>query len=94
MDNAKEFLNFYNSGNLVFYTSMRLFATKEANWSIYADKDGYLYYIANFGTGCKSGGFGDCYHVKHLIKQGYFNPTQLTAYGRNLMIEKAGFLGN
>lgn len=96
MDNTREYINFYISAfcKFVEYSSLRLFARENGNWDLYANEKGTLYYIAKFGSGAASGYFGDCNHVRHLIYKGYFNPAQLTAYGRQLMTEKAGFLGN
>ena len=96
MDNTREYINFHVSAFCKFieYVSLRLFATGGGNWDYYANEKGTLYYIAKFGSGAASGYFGDCNHVRHLIYKGHFNPAQLTAYGRQLMTEKAGFSGN
>lgn len=81
--------------NKEFHGNNRLFATSDGgNWNYYANNKGIIYYIAKFGSGAASGYFGNCSHIRHLIKQGYFKPTQLTAYGRELMAEKAGYDGN
>lgn len=86
-----ETLTGYKSGNLFFEIPLTLFAIggkKEenfcSNWDIYADKKGALYSIARPNSGCGSTIFGDCNHVKNLIRQGYFSDT-LTEYGRQLM---------
>lgn len=86
-----ETLKGYASGKLYFEIPLRLFAiggNKQDNfcnnWDIYADKKGALYSIARPNSGCGSTFFGDCNHIKALIRQGYFHDT-LTEYGRQLM---------
>ena len=86
-----ETLKGYKSGNLFFNIPLILFAIggKEKdgfshNWDLYADEGGTLYSIARPNSTCDSTIFGDCRHVKSLIKQGYFSDT-LTEYGRQLM---------
>ncbi|MBR2579211.1 MAG: hypothetical protein IKE41_03665 [Clostridia bacterium] len=86
-----ETLNGYKSGGLYFNTFLILFAIGGNaennycdNWDIYADKKGTLYSIARPGTSCGNSYFGDCNHIKNLIRQGYFSDT-LTEYGKALM---------
>lgn len=54
------------------------------NLDIYADKNGTLYSIARPMSGCGNSIFGDCDHIKYLIRKGYFHDT-LTTYGRQMM---------
>lgn len=81
----------YTSCGIWFDKELKLFAiggNKEdnfcTNWDIYADTKGTLYSIARTGSGCNNSFFGDCNHIKNLIRRGYFGGT-LTDYGMQLM---------
>lgn len=86
-----ETLTGYTSCGMFFSVSLILFAIggREEdhfcnNWDIYADNNGHLYSIARPNSGASSTHFGDCDHVKHLIRKGHFHDT-LTQYGRQMM---------
>lgn len=86
-----ETLTGYTACGMFFSVNLTLFAIggREEdhfcnNWDIYADKNGTLYSISRPMSGCGNSIFGDCDHVKHLIRQGYFHDT-LTTYGRQMM---------
>ena len=81
----------YTACGMFFSVNLKLFAiggTPEDsfcnNWDIYADSKGTLYSIARKGTGCGNSYFGDCDHIRHLMRKGYFHDT-LTDYGKQLM---------
>ena len=86
-----ETLTGYTSCGLCFSVDLRLFAIGGSdtdnfcgNWDIYADNKGTLYSIARPNSGAGNSYFGDCDHVKYLMRKGYFHDT-LTPYGRQLM---------
>lgn len=95
---AKEFLTVFPFYEKTEKKDVRLFAIDNSlhGWNIYADKNGTLYAIPVAWTNGGGTGsyFGDCFHIKSLIKRGYFSGRTLTAYGRQLMEENAGFIGN
>ena len=86
-----DILSGYTSCNMFFAKPLRLFAiggNKENNfcdnWDIYADNEGTLYSIARKGSGASNSYYGDCNHIRNLMRKGYFRDT-LTAYGAELM---------
>lgn len=91
---VKEFINTYMLYKHTEKKDLRLFAAEEGNFDIYIDDNKTLYSIAKRQSGCEGTYFGDCSHVRHLIRQGYFNPVYLTPFGRACMVEFAGFTGN
>lgn len=81
----------YTSCNMFFDIPLHLFAIGGSekdnfcsNWDIYADKKGTLYSIARPESGASNSYFGDCNHIRNLMRKGYFTDT-LTTYGAELM---------
>ena len=94
---AKDFLTVFPLYESAYKKDVRLFAIPDSNWNLYIDNEGVLYSVVKSElkeAGCGSTFFGDCNHVKRLINQGYFKAAFLTAFGRSMMAEKAGFLAN
>lgn len=93
---AKDFLCVYELYGHTEKQDLQLFGVGSSNWDYYSNKNGALYSIVKpekKKDGCQGSIFGDCNHVKHLLKQGHFEII-LTAFGRGLMVKNAGFAGN
>lgn len=66
---------------------MELVCTENnSNWDLYADEKNYLWSIPSEKgkiSGAKSSHFGDKYHIRRLMGQGYFNVENMnfTEYG-------------
>ena len=51
----------------------------------YSRKNKCFYSLAKPESGCRNSYYGDIYHVKHLLRQGYLKYKDFTKYGLRLV---------